>query len=147
MSKVIVSIHLLCSPSSSFTRYHTCHTGSCTALHGTPTVWSAVAYSPEKQSSKTEEEPEQFKQVEISPVLLGHLKHTKCSPIIPITSPNTTASSSQALVLYRPLRPPSPTLTPQRVPEDDNTGSGDDTANGSGKVRMMVGGNAMDVEV
>ncbi|KIM61608.1 hypothetical protein SCLCIDRAFT_1215870 [Scleroderma citrinum Foug A] len=118
-----------------------------TALHGTPRTWSTVASSPGRQSSKTEE-PEHFKRVEISPVLLGHLKHTKCSPIIPITSPNTTASSSQALVLYRPLRPPSPTLSPQCAPEGDNTSSsGDNTVDGPGKVCTVLGENAMDVEL
>lgn len=131
-------------PSSSPNRHHACHTA---ALHGTPRTWSTVASSPGRQSSKTEE-PEHFKRVEISPVLLGHLKHTKCSPIIPITSPNTTASSSQALVLYRPLRPPSPTLSPQCAPEGDNTSSsGDNTVDGPGKVCTVLGENAMDVEL
>lgn len=95
------------------------------------------------------EEPQQIKEVEISPVLLGHLKHQpNLSPIIPITSPSTAASSSKALVLYRPLCPSSPTRSPRRVQEDNNNRSGgDDTVNNSGRASLIQGENEMDVEV
>ncbi|KAL4074015.1 hypothetical protein J3A83DRAFT_2658538 [Scleroderma citrinum] len=92
------------------------------SLHGTPSASSAVAASHESQSSKTAEEAEHIKEVEISPIVLGHLKQqTRFPSIIPISSPSTSASSSQALVLYRPLRPPSPVLSSCAL-QPDNTG-------------------------
>lgn len=51
----------------------------------------------------------EVKEIEIPSAVLEHWKQqAKSSSIIPITSPGTSVASSQALVLFRPLRPPSP---------------------------------------
>ncbi|KAI6046214.1 hypothetical protein EDC04DRAFT_1883337 [Pisolithus marmoratus] len=56
----------------------------------------------------------EVKEIEIPSAILERWKQqVKSSPIIPISSPGTSASSSQALVLFRPLRPPSPNQNPE----------------------------------
>ncbi|KAI6097132.1 hypothetical protein EV401DRAFT_1070528 [Pisolithus croceorrhizus] len=53
-------------------------------------------------------------EIKIPSAVLEHWKQqAKSSPIIPITSPGTSTPSSQALVLFRPLRPPSPNQNPR----------------------------------
>lgn len=49
-------------------------------------------------------------EVEISPVLLERLNQQVKLPVpfIPTSPPSIRESSSQALVLFKPLRPPSP---------------------------------------
>lgn len=61
-----------------------------------------------------EEPMVEVNEIEIPSTVLEHWKQqAKSSPIIPITSPCTSTSSSQALVLFRPLRPPSPNQNPR----------------------------------
>ncbi|KAF9227484.1 hypothetical protein BS17DRAFT_775580 [Gyrodon lividus] len=78
-----------------------------------------VATEPSHASDDPEDtnsEQLEIQEVEISPVVLERLKKKTKSlpPLIPIYSP-----ASQALVLFRPLRPPSPKFTREAVLGDD----------------------------
>ncbi|KAI6106815.1 hypothetical protein EDD16DRAFT_151382 [Pisolithus croceorrhizus] len=61
-----------------------------------------------------EESMLEVNEIKIPSTVLEHWKQqVRSSPIIPITSPGTSTPSSQALVLFRPLRPPSPIQNPR----------------------------------
>ncbi|KAF8836744.1 hypothetical protein BDN67DRAFT_1014414 [Paxillus ammoniavirescens] len=80
----------------------------------------------------------QIKEVQISSVVLEQLKKQTNSPppLIPISSP-----VSQALVIFRPLRPPSPKFIMGRALDDDE---GQESARVA--TPLLPEGDAMDVE-
>ncbi|KAI6002692.1 hypothetical protein EDD15DRAFT_2223949 [Pisolithus albus] len=85
-------------------------------VHETPDKLFPVVPSDVSRPAPTicEEPMLEVNEIEIPSTVLEHWKQqAKSSPIIPITSPGTSTSSSQALVLFRPLRPPSPNQNPR----------------------------------
>ncbi|KAH7888801.1 hypothetical protein F5I97DRAFT_2005106 [Phlebopus sp. FC_14] len=95
---------------------------------------------PTNRDCKDVEDEVQIKNVEISRFVLERLKKQTIIPPAPpflfTAAPNP--STSQALVLFRPLRPPSPTYLPVEI--DDNV-----TASTSASF-VSIEDTAMDVE-